>query len=874
MSTPLLETKLYIPPVRSGLVSRPRLVERLDEGFQRGCKLILISTPAGFGKTTLLSEWAAQCRRPVAWVSLDESDNDPARSFAYLLAALQRIDPDIGQTAQAMLQAPQPPPLEPLLTSVINDIADTPQSFILVLDDYHVIQAKRIHEALAFLLDHLPPQMHLVLATRADPPLPIARLRGRGQLYELHADDLRFILYEATAFLNEVMELALSAEHVAALERRTEGWIVGLQMAALSMRGRKDVSGFIEAFSGSHRFILDYLVEEVLEQQPGDVREFLLKTSILERMTAPLCDLIMDRDDSQVILAQLEQANLFLFPLDDERHWYRYHHLFADLLRQLLQREARDLVPELHRRASGWYEQNGLVPEAVGHALAAADFERAAYLVEQSAWPMLTRGEMTTMLGWLGVLPDELVRSRPRLAFFCAWGMAYSGELDGVEPCLRGVDVQQIRGEVAAVRAHVAAARGDAPRAIELAQQASKHLAEENLFLRCIVAETLGLAYHWSGNPHAASRVLTEAVRLSRAADHMHLTVTAMAFLGRAQEMQGALGQAIETYRETLELASGPGRRPVPFACMAYCGIANRLYEWNDLDGAMHHATEALALSELGGFMPYQISTLAVLVRVYLARGDVRSAGEIAQKAERLEQQCDYAYVLAMMAEVRTRLWLVLGNLTAASRWAQEHRLSVADQLNAPRELEQVAVARVFMAQGDSGQALELLAQLLEAAEAAGRMPSVIKIRVLQALASQAQGDVDQAISTLERALSLAEPEGFVRTFLDEGEPVARLLRHALTQDIAPNYVARLLAAFGEEVELTPPAMESLIEPLSEREIEVLRLIVAGLSNPEIAEELVIAVSTVKSHTNHIYGKLGVESRTQAVATALELGLL
>jgi LuxR family maltose regulon positive regulatory protein len=562
-------------------------------------------------------------------------------------------------------------------------------------------------------------------------------------------------------------------------------------------------------------------------------------------------------------------------PLDDERRWYRYHRLFADLLRQRLQREASQLVPELHRRASEWYEQNGLLRDAVGHLLAAGDFERAAYLVEQAAWPMLARGESAMLLGWLDALPNELVCSRPQFGSFHAWALAFGGRLDEVEPCLAEVDVEHVRGEVAAVRAYVAGVRGDVARAIELAHRASKDLPEENSFLRVVVALNLGIAYWGGGDPAAASQALTEAIMLSRKADQPHLTLRAMASLGHVQAEWGLLRQAIQTHREALKLASKPGHRPVPYAGLAYAGMAELLYEWNDLAGALHHATECIGLSELGGRLSIVLAGRMVLALVYQAQGDVDRALETIQELERLAQRHGHAYVMAGIAELRVRLWLAQGSLAAASRWAQKHRLSSDHELKVTaREIEQIAVARVLAARGECGRALRLLARLQEAAEAAERMKIVIKIGALQALAFRVQGDMNEAVSTLERALSLAEPEGYVRTFVDEGEPMAILLRRALSQGIAPDYTARLLDALRERAAPVPPAVQPLIEPLTERELEVLRLIAAGLSNAEIARELVIAVSTVKTHINHIYGKLAVESRIQAAAKARESGLL
>jgi LuxR family maltose regulon positive regulatory protein len=842
----------------------------LDEGFRRGCKLTLVSAPAGYGKTTLLGEWIAHCelRTRVAWVSLDKGDNDPARFWAYVVASLQTIQEDIGEIAQAAFQSPRPPPIESALTGLLNQIAKVPEPFVLVLDDYHAINTPAIHEALSFLLENLAPQMRLVIATRADPPLPIPRLRGRGQLIELYQSDLRFTSEEIAEFLNQVLGLGLSVEDVVALEKRTEGWIAGLQMAAISMRGRDDIAGFVRAFAGSHRYILDYLGEEVFRQQPRDVQEFLLQTAILDRLSGELCDAVIGAGepvegrsgiDSQSVLEHLDHNNLFIVPLDERRHWYRYHRLFADLLRQRLQRERSDLVPELHRRASKWHEENRLIPEAVSHALASGDVERAAGLIEWTAWQILTRGEMTTVLGWLDALPSNLMHSHPQLRILHAWALAFAGELDGVEPCLQDIDIQQVQGEVVAVRAYVATVQGDVSHAIELAHLALELLPKEKWFSRGVVALSLGLAYQSSGELAAASRALTEAISLSRAADQAYMTLVAMTTLGRVQERQGLLRQAMVTYQEAFELTSGPDSQPAPFAGMVHVGIAEVLCEWNDLDNAMRYAMDGIKLSEVGGFVLYLLAGHAILARVHQARGEANSALEVIQKAERLAQRYGYAYMTAVVAELRSRLWLAQGNLAVASRWAQEHSWSQGDKLDSAREVEQMVVARVLIAQALSqgcssrfaprlsdqprnaaewarrdsaqeneiGEALRLLARLLEAAEAAERMESVIKILALQALAFQAQDNLDRALSVLDRALSLAEPEGYVRTFVDEGEPMARLLsqileaqrkgRRALSRGIAPNYVARLLAAFGQEVELTSFAMESLIEPLTER---------------------------------------------------------
>ena len=885
MTVPLLRTKLYTPSLQREIVPRPHLIERLNAGIGRDRdfvrKLTLISAPAGFGKTTLLSEWVSQVQHPIAWITLDAGDNAPDRFWAYVVAALQTAGAEVGDIQPATLQSSHPPSIDSLLTPLLNQLTEVSEPLVLVLDDYHVIDAQSIHAGLAFLLDNLPPQIHLVIATRADPPLPIARLRGRGQLTELYQADLRFASDEAAAFLNQVMGLDLSSDDVAALEARTEGWIAGLQLAAVSMRGRDDVTGFVRVFTGSHRYILDYLGSEVLRQQSESVRRFLLQTSILARLTAPLCDAVIDGDlldgppeSAQAMLEYLENNNLFVVPLDDERRWYRYHHLFAELLQQRIGREQPDLVRDLHRRASAWYEKQGLIDEAVRHALATGDHDRAADMIEQAGWSTFTRGEMSTIRRWINALPKALISSHPYLGVLHAWATAKSGYLEGVEPCLQDIDPHKFRGEIAAVRAYVAGVQGDLTQAVDLAQQALDHLPEQRLLLRAIVVQNLGVTYHWNGDSAAAIRNLTEARRLSEAAEQPFQTLTAMAILGRAYEMQGSLRQAAAIYQEALALTSNVDSQPVPFACMAHVGMAGCLYKTNDLERAIHHATEGIRLSKIGGFIAYQIFGYVRLSQIHESQGHRETALEALQEAEHLSQRADYALVVALATELRMRMWIAQENLTAASRWAAANRLRMVEHPDAAQEIEQRAVVRVLLAQGKTDEALRLLSWLLKTAQAGERHGSSIKLLTLQALAYQAQSKVPKAFGTLAQVLALAEPEGYVRTFLDEGEPMNELLRQALSEDIAPNYVARLLAAFDEEPEAITIAMNALVEPLSDRELEVLRLIVAGLSNPEIAEELFIAVSTVKSHVNNIYGKLAVENRIQATARAQNLGLV
>lgn len=924
MATPILSTKLYIPPLRPNLTPRPRLIERLNRGLRQAPGVTLISAPAGFGKTTLVNEWLRQSDLCAAWLSLDETDNDPVRFLTYLVAALQQIGHTIGQIGQGIVQTPHSAPTEAMLTVLINEIAATSTPFVLVLDDYHVIKAQSIHHALTFLLEHLPPHtgpggqcqgMHMVITCRADPPLPLARWRGRGQLTELREADLRFTSEEAAAFFNRISGLNLSAAQVKALVNRTEGWITGLHLAALSMQGHDDLTGFINGFTGSHRYILDYLTDEVLSRQPEEVQGFLLRTSILDRLSGPLCDAVVVRGageqrsrgendlsapppdssapwpvgppaSSQEILEYLESANLFLISLDDERHWYRYHHLFADLLRHRLRRNSPGQLPALHRRASEWYEQNGLPAEAIGHALAAADFERAAALIEQSAREVLTRGEIAMLLSWLDNLPDELAHSRPRLRIFNAWARAMTGQPDAAESYLQDIDSEGLQGEVAAVRAYMAFLQQDSC-AIELSRQALEHLPKQNSFMRSIMAMRLGTAYYWAlGDPVAAMRSLTEAISLGQAAGDSYLVLMATSTLGQAQQMRGQLYQAAETYRQALQLATrssaqGEGRgrgsgHPPPFAGLAHIGLAGLLYEWNDLDEAQRHAQEGIRLGERGQSVDVLQGgcSYLTLAQVYQARGEVDNALEMMRKAEQFAQSHNQAYVIALAAALRARLWLVQGNVTAASRWAQERGLSANDELSYARETEYITLARVLLAQGQAGEALGLLARLLEAAQAAERMGSTIKVLALQALTFEAQGDVDRAVSALEQALCLAEPESYIRTFVDEGWPMAALLRQALSQGLAPSYTSRLLAALGESAGPASPVAQPLIEPLSERELEVLRLVAAGLSNREIAEELCLSINTVKAHTKNIYSKLNVRGRMQAADRARELDLL
>jgi LuxR family transcriptional regulator, maltose regulon positive regulatory protein len=908
--TPILATKLYLPRLRPNVVSRPRLIERLNEGLHRN--LILIAAPAGFGKTTLVSEWLAGGARPTAWLSLDEGENDPARFLTYLVAALQTIAPTLGEGVLGALQSPQPPPTEAILTALLNDLTTISEQFVLVLDDYHVLDAKPIDQALTYLVEHLPPQMHLVIATREDPHLPLARLRARGHLTELRAADLRFTASEAAEFLNQGMGLSLSAADIAALEDRTEGWIAGLQLAALSLQGHQDVPGFIRAFTGDHRYIVDYLVEEVLQRQPEPVRSFLLQTSILDRLHGPLCDAVTALEEGNARLEALERGNFFVVPLDDQRHWYRYHHLFGEVLRAHLMAEQPDQVSTLHRRASKWYQQHGSADNAIRHALAAEDFERAADLVELAVPAMRRSRQEATLLGWLKALPDELVRFRPVLSAGYASALLSSGELEGMEARLRDaerwlattadlrerpespaaemvvVDEEEFRrlpGMIALVRAGQALARGDMSETVKNARRALELAPEDDHLMRGGPASQLGLVSWTSGDLEAARRMTADGMTNVRLAGYISDAIGCAIVLADIQIAQGHLHEAMTTYERALQWATAPGAPVLRGAADMYVGMSALHREHNDLKTATQHLLRSQALGELAELPQNPYRWRVAMARIREAQGDLDGALDLLDKAERVYVG-DFSPNVRPVAAWKTRVLVVQGRFGEALGWAREQGLEASDDLSYLREFEHITLARVLLArypvdrtdrsiQGVVG----LLERLLPAAQAGGRTGNVIEILLLQALAHQTQGDLPAALVPLERALTLAEPEGYVRSFVDEGPPMAVLLEEAAKHGIAPNYVRQLLAAFAAEKQQSennsyPPPAQPLIEPLSPRELEVLHLIAQGLSNQEISERLFLALGTVKGHNQQIFGKLQVQRRTEAVARARELGLL
>jgi len=875
------------------------LIERLDEGIKR--ELTLISAPAGFGKTTLLSEWIHKITLPVAWVSLDKGDSDPVHFIHYLIAAMQTIESSIGKAALTVLQTPQPPPIESVLSNLINEITAIPEDFALILDDYHLVEAKQIHNMAEFLLDHLPQRMHLVIATRVDPLLPLARLRGRNQLTELRASDLSFTTTETTEFFNKVMTLGLSSADITRLESRTEGWIAGLQLAALSMQDRKDIPAFIKTFSGDDRHIVDYLAEEVLNRQPDHIRNFLLQTSILNRLTGSLCDAVTGQENGQQMLNELEKGNLFIIPLDNKRSWYRYHHLFADLLQQRLRQTQGDVVPELHKRTSEWYEQNELITEAVDHALAAEEFDRASRLVEENVKIVLMHGEVTTVLNWLEALPKEVVRAHPRLYIDHAWALYLTNRPNAVEPLLqdaeRGLQSKNLdesaitsgwRGEVMVLRAWVKRCQGNLDQAIELSEQALKHLTEKQSFVRCLNILSLAGAWYYSGDSAQAIQALRECIPMCQA-DRNPLGVTGGAYdLAELLVIQGNLNQAIATLKQALQWVTAQGVQHFPATALLYAGIGDILREQNDLKAAEHHIEACLELSELGlktasgqGFLS--------LARLKQALGDTNSARDALRKAEQAVQDWEPPQIVADLAAHRVRFCLAQGNIKAAIQWKQESGLRSDEEPTYLHEFELITLARVLIAQGKTqpkeaylSDAIELLKLLHRTAQAGNRIGRVIEILVLQALVLKMQGDTTQAITVLEQALSLAEPEDYIRTFADEGSQMALLLEKLLNAKKSDQgdgkvgytqaYVKKLL--FAIKASPLTKTDYGLIEPLSDRELDVLNLIAAGLTNKEIANELFISLNTVGSHTKNINSKLDVHNRTEAVAKAKELGLL
>jgi LuxR family maltose regulon positive regulatory protein len=894
MSTLLLATKFNFPPPRPNLVPRPRLLERLDAGLYQANgftrKLTLVSAPAGYGKTTLIAEWLNQWNkglrikeevqpststqgRPssltfhtsrVAWLSLDESDNDLARFLAYFIAALKGVDERLGETALSTFQSPQPPPSEIVLTNLINDIASVSTPFILALDDYHVINSPPIHRQLTFLLDHLPPQIHLVILTREDPLIPITRLRARGQVLEIRQDDLRFTVGETAEFLERVMGLSLSSDEIAKLERCTEGWIAGLQLAALSMQGRQDLSGFVQAFTGSSRFILDYLVDEVFERQSPDVKDFLLQTSILERLSGPLCDAVTGKTASQELLQVLEQSNLFIVPLDQSRLWYRYHHLFTELLRHRLRISHPAFEIELHQRASCWFEAEGLTGEAIQHALAAQDWRRAGALIQSISAYHLKRGEVLTIIGWFQSLPEELLLSDPRLCFEYCWPLLLVGHYDVATPLLErleqsAINIPAFLGEIYAAQAYLARGVGNHERMIQRSQQALELLPKSSMTSRGIVALNLGLAYWHIGQMGDAEKVLTEALEIAHATGNLYAALTALIFLGRVIAVRGQLHQAAEYFNRAIQQGEN-----IPINALAYIDLATLYYEWNKLDVSDIYLQKAVALCRQSQNDEFLVGCLLLCLRLRIAQGDTVGAEEALEQAWELVHAGNIPGPMEKRVDV-AQAYLLIYKGEPIGEWGQK----LTDNVDCHPFYRFLGVTKARILQGAHARAyLESLSQTAQANEWGY---GLVAIRALQASLAETQAD---ALNYLAEALHQAEGSEFIRAFVEVGEKLIPLLRETVRRGVFPDYAHRILVVMTGKGEIAGVDISPLIEPLSERELEVLRLVTAGMSNREIANELVISTGTAKSHIHHLCGKLGVRNRTEAAMKAKELGLV
>jgi LuxR family transcriptional regulator, maltose regulon positive regulatory protein len=897
MGTPILATKLYIPPPRPKVVLRPRLLERLNEGLSH--KLTLVAAPAGFGKTTLIAEWVATCKRSVAWLSLDEADKDTTRFLVYLVAALQTISADLGAGVLAALESPVPPSTESILTALINEITSITEDFILVLDDYHLIDAKTVDKAITFLLEHLPPHMHVVLATREDPPLPLARMRARGQLTELRSADLRFTLSEAAGFLNKVMGLHLSPHDIVALEKRTEGWIAGLQLAALSLQGVQDIADFIQSFTGSNRFVLDYLLEEVLHKQPETIQTFLLQTSILERMCGQLCDEV--RPDSsatgQETLEQLERANLFVIPLDNERRWYRYHHLFRDLLRrQLVQTVSPQEIGRVHIHASMWLEAHGDIAEAFHHALAAADVDRAARLAE-SAWQGMDEMLQTgAWLGWVNQLPSSVIRVRPVLCTQIGLAHMNAGNIDASESSLRDAEqglnllpgemdgvqkgqLQMLPAWIAFARAYNAQSQHRFSDAVKYAEMALDLTPSEDVFMVVQVSTILSFAHWANGNLDVACKLVDDFVEASKRAGKFLFAVVGA--FGKADILtaQGRLRDVLQTYQQALELAAAHNLEQ--HTAHHHLGLGTLYYEMGQDERAARHWQKSFELGE-------QTTIEGWAYRKSLAQAYLKESADDLDGALHHLHEAQRLYVrtptpnLHPADAMEARIYLKQGQLLKAQEWGYKSKLSLRDAPDYLHEFEYLTLARIALTEYQYAHdeqlcldTLGLLERQLELAEKQNRFRSRIEILIVQALAFYAKGEVAKALAALEQALTLAESEGYVRIFAAEGKRMTELLSH-LDSGHLMEYAEKIVTVFTQpqRPQASPLISHPLFEPLTERELEVLRLLAQGLSNQQLAQKLFVALSTVKGHNLRIFAKLQAKSRTEAVARARELGLL
>jgi len=872
----ILTTKLHIPKLRKHMVSRTRLSERLSEGLHR--KVTLISAPAGFGKTTLISEWLATCKREIAWFSMDEEDNDLTRFFTYLIFALQSISESIGSRLLPFIHSSQPLPAETIMTYVVDEISTLSKPCILVLDDLHVIQVETVYNAIHFLLDYMPPNVHLVISTRETAALRLSSLRVRDQITELNAMDLRFTVSETEGFMNRTMGLTLDSEAIHMLEARTEGWVAGLQLAALSMQGSTDQHAFIQSFNGRNHLVLDYVLEEVLKKYPEPVQNFLLRTAVLDRMCGSLCDALSDQEaegdyaSGQDVLEYLEQANLFIIPLDNYRCWYRYHHLFSDLLRYRLQRNSIHHVQVLHIRASEWYEAEGSLLEAFHHATEAGDIDRAARLLEGDGMPLHLRGAMAPVQHWLESLDRSVLDDRPALWVTYASALTVSGHpIDDVEEKLRmaetaiqqkepSKDTSDLAGNISAIRAMLAIPQNDAEAIERYSKSALEQLRPDNLPIRTSATWTLGFAYQLQCEYALASQAYSEAIASGRATGNLLITIGATICLGQVQEAELQLHLAAESYKQAMQLAGGS---PLPATCEAYFGMARLLHQWDRLAEAEEHGHQAVRLALQLTTIDTPAACYVLLARIKLSQGDGDGAAAQLDQAEQFLRSRHPQHQMQELTEVQGELLLRRGEIAAADKLTEKQEYNLA-----------LLRSRVLWAQGETAEALKLLESLLRNVNRQRQKYEWLKLAVVQAPLLYAHSEKESSLHMLGEALELAESSGIVRLFADEGEPLRQLLVEVHARGWMPDFTSQLLAAFQAQQDVSIPSTAYLLEPLTEREQQVLQLIAQGLSNDEIGKQLHLALDTVKGYNRRIYGKLDVRRRTEAVARARELGLI
>ena len=901
MKQSLLLTKLYIPPPNPKVVNRPKLLARINEGLRRGCKLTLISAPVGYGKTTLVSNWLSTLNCPIAWLSLDPEDSDPIRFWNYVFSALQTAQVELDQTVLSMLQTEQMPPVENILNVLINQITALPDKVILILDDYHLIDSSSLHLGFNYFLDHLPPQMHLVIITREDPPLPLPQMRVKEQMTELRAKDLRFTAEESAQFLNQSMNLNLQSQEISILDRRTEGWVAGLQMAAISMQDMDDKAGFINAFAGDDRYVVDYLIEEVIEHQPEHIQEFLLQTAILRQFTASLCDAVTGMATGRDNLAYLEETNLFLISLDNKRQWYRYHQLFGDLLQYRLRNNvSAEGINKLHKRAAEWYTKHGSTDEAVSHFLAYEAYTQAADLIEPMVIKLIVQGQLRKVFSWLAQFPDDFIFTRPLLCVSRAWVLTVTGQGAEVETWLARAEqglrtstpmqAQKIRGLILIVRSYLARNQGNILLSISDLRQSKEGIEPNDLIVRSLVNLNLGFNYSILGQLDLAEQSLLAVRSDGKIVNAVYLTLLAMAIQGIVYTAQGKLHRAIHLYQEAIAYGQAQNKgHPFPPAGYAYAGLGQALYEQNNLQAAEQHLTMAIEFGELMGDWSMKRRGLLPLAWLKEMQGDSVAAQELWQRALSVVHQAESSRVETTIMVHRARLWLAqaisspsdLSALAAAADWAESYQKRHPDEHSFQEAFAQTTLAWVELAQDLVDKALSRLDVLAEIANANGWNDNLIKVLVLKALAYARKGEIEPALDILSITLAQSAHEGYIRTFVDHGQPMQKLLQEAASRGIWPDMIALLLASFpnneenkGQTRAGKPITSQTMIEPLTDREISILSLMAAGLSHHEIAEELYLSVNTIKWHVTHIYNKLGVHRRSHAVTRSRELGIL